>query len=319
MRGRSIVLLHGGAGTWRAPRERIEKALRDIREAARAGYEALRGGGAVEAVVEAVAYMEETGSFNAGRGSVLDYSGGRSLDAGVMDSRGRTGAVAAVTYTYKPVLLARVVMERSSHVIIGGRGADLLAEKLGLPQMPPPPEEIIEKHRALKEKYARGEYRVFRENKALIEELGLGDTVGAVAYDASTGELAAAVSTGGVWLKLPGRIGDSAVPGAGFYATPGYALAATGIGEYIILSMPGVRLQYMPGQSLPEKLWSLMKWATSRYGEDTMGIIAVGHSGGYAVAYNTRHIMVAAATEAGIEAKLLQKKGRITMLYNSLA
>lgn len=315
---RAIVLVHGGAGSWRREGDLLGKSLEAVREAAERGYSELRRGGAVEAVVEAVAYMEDTGLFNAGRGSVLDVKGGRSLDAGVMASDGRIGAVAAATYTRNPVRLAYRVMVDTDHVLIGGAGADELARRLGLPPLDPPPPRILERYHRLLQEYRAGRRRIYAGNLALLERISWYDTVGAAAYDPYTRILAAAVSTGGVWLKLPGRIGDSAVPGAGFYASEDYALSATGIGEYIIKTMPGLLLRGIRGRGLGERARRLLSLITENVGPGNTGLIIVGRGGSYAVGFNTRHIMVAARYRGFARSCLMENRGTYTVYYNRL-
>lgn len=291
---KQVLLLHGGAGTWRAPKERIEKALRDIEAARDHGWRYLRTGSALEAVVEAIAYMEDSGSFNAGVGSVLNIAGKREMDAGLMDgSKLRVGAVAAVRYPKNPIRLAKIVLEKTDHVLLVGNGADQLAEKLGLERIGEPNDRLLNRFQELLGKYWSGEWKIFSRNKDLLQEIGLADTVGAVALD-SDGRLAAGVSTGGVWLKLPGRVGDSSIPGAGFYADKYVAVAATGIGEVIAQSLPGIRIALLvaQGYSLEKSTDLVLDWITSIWGKDNTGIIAIDYKGRYAISFNTKHIMV---------------------------
>jgi len=291
---RPAILLHGGAGIWKAPRKRIEKALKDIEAAREHGWRYLHTGSALEAVVEAISYMEDSGSFNAGTGSVLNIAKYREMDAGLMDgSRLRVGAVAAVKYPKNPIRLAKIVLEKTDHVLLAGNGADQLAEKMGLDRINEPNDRLFKRYHELLDKYWSGEWRIFARNKNLLEELGLTGTVGAVALD-NDGRLAAGVSTGGVWLKLPGRVGDSSIPGAGFYADKYVAVAATGIGEVIVQSLPGIRIALLvsQGYSLKKSVDLVLDWITSIWGKDNTGLIAIDHRGEYAISFNTRHIMV---------------------------
>ncbi len=308
--GSPIILLHGGAGSWKASRERVEKALKDIRDACEHGWRFLRTSSAVEAVVEAVAYMEDSGSFNAGVGSVLNLAGYRELDAGVMDGSSlRFGAVAAVRYTRSPVRLAYIVLKETDHVLLAGEGADKLAKARGLPKLGEPSRDLLERYREVMEKYLRGEWRVFQGNIAVARLLGLMDTVGAVALD-SDGRLASAVSTGGVWLKLPGRVGDSPLPGAGFYADANVAIAATGIGEVIAQSLPGIRVALLVGQGygLEQSMRAVVDWVTARWGRDNTGLIGVDRAGRYSIAFNTKHIMVSMMRSGESFSKLLARE-----------
>ncbi|MEB2836824.1 MAG: isoaspartyl peptidase/L-asparaginase [Desulfurococcales archaeon] len=260
-----VVVVHGGAGDWRvvfeaARREGLDldegRVLEAVRAAALAGLEALEGGGsALDAVVEAVRYMEDSGVFNAGVGSALDAAGGICMDAGVMYSEGpRAGAVACVRHPRNPVVLARRVMELTDHVIMCCGHADRLAEELGLEAHPGPSPRARALWSLYKERLAAGSRPAswWNRNSRAARLLGIlpGDTVGAVAVDAQ-GRLAAAVSTGGTTFKLPGRIGDSPVPGAGFYALPGGAAAATGVGEAIMIAGLSLRAVELMRQGVP--------------------------------------------------------------------
>jgi len=284
---KATLLVHAGAGTWRLLN--IGEVIKVVKNALIDGFTALKRGSAIDGVVAATKILEDSGILNAGLGSVVDVSGNISMDAGLMDGfSGRVGAVAAVTYPKNPILLARKVMELTDHILLVGKEADNLAMKLGLEKHPGPSKRIVERYHKLllqgREKLNIRYGRSFR----LAEELGIGDTVGAVAVDPS-GRVAAAVSTGGVMLKFPGRVGDSAIPGAGFYASKRAAAVATGIGETIISTFLTLRTVEYIGQGLtPETAvkWALMRH-TSLQGPNTAGVIAITSSGDYSAGYNT--------------------------------
>jgi isoaspartyl peptidase/L-asparaginase-like protein (Ntn-hydrolase superfamily) len=190
--------------------------------ALRAGLAVLAGGGpALEAVLAAVTVLEDDEEWNAGRGSALTAAGTVEMDAAVADGRaGRLGGVAAVTGVRHPVLAARAVMDDGRHVLLAGPGAEAFAREAGLAFEPPEWFITDRRRRAL----AR------RPGTDRMRTIG-GSTVGAVARDAS-GHLAAATSTGGRTGQLPGRVGDSPVPGAGTWADDSTcAVSATGVGE----------------------------------------------------------------------------------------
>lgn len=226
---RCVLVIHGGAGT--ISRDRMtpqrEKRYRAALEAAlRAGYAVLEeGGNSVDAVLAAVVVLEDSPLFNAGRGAVFNSAGEHELDAAVMDgASGRAGAVAAVRYVKNPVLAARAVMDRTPHVLLVGEGAEDFARVVGLEMVPPDYFSTRERARALArvQKQARS---------AAADHHG---TVGAVARD-RYGNVAAATSTGGYTNKMPGRIGDSPLIGAGTYANnETCAVSATGPGEYFM-------------------------------------------------------------------------------------
>lgn len=280
-----IVVVHGGAGAWRFDDISFDDVVRALSSAVRTGLEASRRGDCIDMVVEAIAYLEDSGLFNAGLGSTLDYLGKVSMDAGLMSSRGRAGAVALVSYPRNPIRLARIVLERTPHVILAGPQADELAKRLGLEPHLGPSSRVVERWRKLK--MGLVESRWVQERVEAARSLGY-DTVGAVAID-SSGCLAAGASTGGVILKLPGRIGDSPIPGAGFYANDKVAVSATGIGETIIMSMSSLRVAqlYEITGNLREAVELTVREHTMRWGPGTLGLIALSYRGEVEASYNT--------------------------------
>jgi isoaspartyl peptidase/L-asparaginase-like protein (Ntn-hydrolase superfamily) len=228
------VLVHGGAG---APAERIDGCERAAAEA----MELLESGGsALDAVEAAAVVMEDDPAYNAGTGSRPRMDGVCEMDAAVMCSDGGIGIVTLLRRVRNPVRVARLVMERTPHVALGGAGALGFARRMGFGDYDPLTErrrERLEKALGLLREGRRGDPR-------LLELTGPGDTIGAVALDARGG-MAVANSTGGVELMLPGRIGDSPMPGAGFYCGPAGAVATTGDGESIIGRMSAIRVYRM--------------------------------------------------------------------------
>ncbi|MBV9188977.1 MAG: isoaspartyl peptidase/L-asparaginase [Betaproteobacteria bacterium] len=189
-----------------------------LMQALEAGYAKLKTGSAMDAVCAAVVELEDTPLFNAGHGACYNTDEKHELDASVMDGATlRAGAVAAVTRIRNPVLAARAVMERSKHVLLVGRGAERFAGKHGI---------VL-----VREDYFSTKERLVALRKNLEGHHG---TVGAVAIDGG-GNLAAATSTGGYTGKLPGRVGDSPIIGAGNYAdNETCAISGTGLGEAFI-------------------------------------------------------------------------------------
>jgi len=223
---RCALIVHGGAGAASPANERGPRKA-TILAAVEAGAAILRAGGsALDAVIASVTVLENHPLFNAGYGSTLNADGEVEMDASVMvaDRTGvRTGAVGAVTGIRNPVQLARAVMEQTPHVLMVGRGAERLAHRVGIEILRP--EQLISPR--ARERYLE---RVRRTRENVDRAHG---TVGAIALDAD-GQLAAATSTGGVPGKLPGRVGDSAIIGAGTFANRIAAASATGHGEAII-------------------------------------------------------------------------------------
>ncbi|KUO86522.1 MAG: asparaginase [Caldivirga sp. MG_3] len=287
-----LIVVHGGAGAYRFSND--EERLRYVREledAVSDGLKALSTGGALDAVVAAVSSMEDSGIFNAGRGSVLTISGNVEVDAGLMDgSSMRIGAVAAVRNVANPIKLARMVMEKTDHVMIAGEGATELARMWGLFTRSSRfyNEVKLRRFEDVLKDYANGKGYFNRVIK-LAGELGIGDTVGAVAMDRD-GNLAAGTSTGGVWLKFDGRVGDSPIPGAGYWAQNGVgAFSASGLGEVIIRSMVCIRAAFLVenGVEVAEALRRVVDGVTGRYGNGTVGVIGIDARGNVASSFNT--------------------------------
>lgn len=219
------LVIHGGAGT--ITRESMtperEKEYREkLEEALRIGYAILeKGGSALDAVEATIRVMEDSPLFNAGKGAVFTHDGRNELDASIMDGKDhKAGAVAGVTIVRNPISAARAVMEKSVHVMMSGRGAELFATQAGL--------EIVDPS------YFWTEQRWKSLQRQLVEDEKKFGTVGAVAVDRD-GNLAAGTSTGGMTNKQFGRVGDSPIIGAGTYADNGScAVSGTGHGEFFI-------------------------------------------------------------------------------------
>jgi len=211
------VIVHGGAGSIKD--DSLAERLDGCKTAALAAWKILEhGGSAVDAAEAAVVVLEDNPLFNAGTGSTLNRAGKVEMDAGIMDGDSlRAGAVAAMEGIKNPIKLARRVMEDGRHVILAGEGALLFAREIGFPECPP--QSLIVEH----------------ERKRWGDEHG---TVGCVALD-SNGKIAVATSTGGVFQKLSGRIGDSPIPGCGTYADDRGGASCTGMGEAIIRIVMG--------------------------------------------------------------------------------
>ena len=217
------LIVHGGAGDWSSEDGDGEALVVACRAAARAGFESLRAGGsALDAVTAAVVVLEDDPRFNAGTGSALTVDGEVECDASVMCGDGGAGAVGALRDVKNPIRLARLVMERTPHVLLVGAGAEAFALECGLTPLAPG---------TLVTERMRDKWRAAVRDAAAAPS---GGTVGCVARDAA-GRVAAATSTGGMMLKRRGRVGDSAVLGAGTYAEDAAgAVSCTGFGEAFI-------------------------------------------------------------------------------------
>jgi len=231
----------------------------------------------LEMVVEAVRCMEDSGKFNAGIGSTYDLLGGRSLDAGAACC-GKIGAAANVKATKNAVLLARYVMDLPPHMV-AGEEADRMAELLGLPPLPPMSGEKRKQYEERVKKllgFVPEELTLEILERLKGKEEGSG-TVGAVAL--AGGRLASATSTGGIALKLPGRVGDSPIFGAGFYADEELACSSTGIGAKIVKVMPCLRLKSkLKEAGLAEAGREVLEEALREVGP-SLGFIAVTRDG----------------------------------------
>jgi len=236
-RGRKpVIIVHGGAGTWHP--ERSQPGLEGVKKAAKTGFDILnRGGSAVDGVAEAVAVMEDEGAFNAGYGSSLNIEKSVEMEASIMDGKTlQAGAVGLLNDVKNPVHLARIIMEKTDHVFMVGEGAEKLAEIFNLKRRKPTTELRLEYYERQRKALLEGKFEL-PKLASLIKnhpELFTLETVGAVALD-KDGNVAAATSTGGFPLKLPGRIGDSPLIGCGTYAdNQAGACSATGVGEIAI-------------------------------------------------------------------------------------
>ena len=290
MTARASLILHGGAGLISEWKE--EDFLSGCAQAFTAGQQILDAGGpALDAVVEAVRILEDLPAFNAGTGSVLTTEGVVEMDACVMKGSLETGAVASIRTVRNPILVARLVMERSTHVLFAGGGADRFAREQGVHIVSPA--ELITPA-------ALQRWRT-------VQPLDKYGTVGAVATDA-LGHVAAATSTGGIFGKLPGRVGDTPIVGAGTYADDELgAASATGVGEAIIrtcLTRHAVELlRTRTPQQAAEAAIALLAAKTG----SEAGIIVVSKSGEVGHAFNTRRMCRAYRDEAGKVLSLLER------------
>jgi len=281
------IAIHGGAGVIDPAKMTPERAASyraGLAAALDAGYAILeRGGSSVEAVTAAVRTMEDDPQFNAGRGAVLNHEGDAELDAAIMDGNGpRAGAVAGVRHVKNPVELARLVMEKSPHVLLVAEGAEEFALEQGMVLVP--------------RDYFRTEARIreLEEARHQAEQVkaaapGASGTVGAVALDGA-GHLAAATSTGGITNKYHGRVGDSPIVGAGTYADDGScAVSGTGQGEFFIRQVVAFDIcalvQYRH-LTLAQAVRELIHEKLRRSGGEG-GVIAVDRSGNIAMDFNS--------------------------------
>jgi beta-aspartyl-peptidase (threonine type) len=284
------LIAHGGAGNWRPGSE--DDAVSGLAAAVEAGRSILRAGGtALDAVCATVVSLEDNPIFNAGTGAVLNFDGFCELDASVMESReSRIGAVCALQRVKNPVLVARKVMDETDHVMLAGEGALRFARTMGFGDHDPVTDarraDWAAKKAHLDDVLGKHSLRMRRFLEDHPEYAG--GTVGAAAVDAN-GILAAATSTGGVTMKLVGRVGDSPIAGAGNYASAYAAASATGTGEYVMraLATRSIAEAVERGASLAKAVADVL----DRLGRDfdaDVGFIAVDASGNPVAAHRTR-------------------------------
>jgi L-asparaginase / beta-aspartyl-peptidase len=297
---RYSLAIHGGAGTIMQTTPDVEAPYHTaLKEAIAAGEAILAAGGnALDAVTAAVAELEDCPLFNAGRGSVYTADATHEMDASIMDGRDlRAGAVTCVHTIRNPVRLARAVMERTPHVLLAAEGAERFARECGIDAMPPEYFAVESRMRQLLR--ARAEAAGARLDHDLastplephepIDPRGKFGTVGAVARD-RYGNLASAVSTGGMTNKRPGRVGDTPVFGAGCYAdNRTAAVATTGTGEYFMRAVTAydlaARMDYA-GLPLEEAARQAVFDRLAGIG-GSGGLIAVDRDGNLTLPFNT--------------------------------
>jgi L-asparaginase / beta-aspartyl-peptidase len=302
-----VVIVHGGAGDW--PSQFQKQGLSGVITAAdRAFHRLSRGGSALDAVEAAIVVMEDNPVFNAGKGSTLNLAGEIETDAAIMEGKFLRGAGVALLRDIKnPIKAARIVMEKTDHVLIAGSAAREIALSHGLAKSNLRTSKRVKawKEGLRKLKSKRYPY-LSGTNPEIIKHFlaSSSDTVGALALDGD-GNLAAACSTGGVSLKLPGRIGDSAILGAGLYAdNKSGATTATGIGEQAMrLVISKMTCDLMKREYALSAAMRSIRYSTHTLGIGA-GLIALDPHGRYAAAHNTRNMCWATRTVGQSMAKI---------------
>jgi len=280
------LVIHGGAGNitpTNLPAGKASEFKDKLTEVLRHGDSILKAGGtSLDAVESCVRMMEDCPLFNAGKGAVFNAEGKNELDAAIMDGKtGLAGAVAGVTTIRNPISAARAVMEKSNHVMLSGKGAEIFAAELGLELVSP---DYF---------FTQPRWDAYLKAKAYTDSIDNIDkkhgTVGCVAVD-QYGNLAAATSTGGMTFKKYGRIGDTPVIGAGTYAdNKTCAVSATGHGEFFIRNMVAydiAAIMKYKGLSVSEAAEVVVMHKLKKQG-GTGGIIAVDSKGNVAMTFNT--------------------------------
>lgn len=282
------LAIHGGAGTIiqsLMTRELEDEYRSGLRGALEAGWQVLKANGsALDAVEAAVVELENFHLFNAGKGAVFTHAGKNELDAAIMDGKDlNAGAVAFVKNVKNPIKLARLVMARTPHILLGGDGADQFAREMDVDIEPD--EYFYTEHRYQQLQEAIREDRVQLDHADKQKPIG---TVGAVACDIE-GNIAAATSTGGMTNKKFGRIGDTPLIGSGTYADNATcAVSCTGHGEYFMLCATAydvaARMKYL-STDLKTAAAGSIDYLTEIGGEG--GLIAVDAQGNITMPFNS--------------------------------
>jgi beta-aspartyl-peptidase (threonine type) len=289
------IVIHGGAGVIEPAKMTPAKEASyraGLAAALDAGYDVLEHGGtSLDAVIAAVRLMEDDPQFNAGRGAVLNHDGDAELDAAIMDGAGpRAGAVAAVRHVKNPIELARLVMDKSPHVLLVADGAEDFALEQGMTLVPRGYFRTERRERELEEaRHAESAGGPPTTDVWAVNAADSMGTVGAVALDRD-GNLAAATSTGGVTNKHRGRVGDSPLIGAGTYANnASCAVSGTGQGEYFIRQVAAydvcALVQYRR-MTLAQAVREVVQVNLRRSGGEG-GVIALDRAGDIAMDFNS--------------------------------
>lgn len=301
------IIVHGGAGTY-SPGAEHESALVQACEAA--ARVLASGGSACDAAVEATVLMEDAPVLNAGYGSSLNLNGDVENDASIMLDDMSCGAVAALHGFANPILAARHVMELTDHVLLVSRGADAFARHMGLEERDQRSPDRTERYRTARAKLERGEdihfmprlrafYDRLRNDPGWVDDRDPeSGTVGIVVRDES-GRLAAASSTGGMMLKLPGRVGDTGVIGAGTYCDCRGGVSATGHGEPVIRHGMGRALvEAFAEAGATGAMERVMRTACDDAFE--FGLIGIDAAGDVAIGYSTQAMSWAALEDGAL-------------------
>lgn len=271
-----VIIANGGAGGISFPSRRKQGLIKAVKT----GYEILKNGGSsLDAVEKAVMILEDIKIFNAGTGSTFGLTGEIEMDASIMTSDMKFGAVAAINNVKNPVQIARLVMERTDHMLLCGEGAVRFARIMGIKYYNP-------KTRERKRSWLRTRRRLISDYFTKLKEMAdIYGTVGVVAMD-KNGLITVGTSTGGISLHLPGRIGDTPIIGGGTYADKNGGVSATGHGEAIMRHLLAFRtVDLMAKYSAPVVGKKITAYA-NKLG-CRCGLIGIDKRGGILCVYNT--------------------------------
>lgn len=277
-KNRVVILVHGGAG----PRKANKAQLKALNSALEEAFAVLTSGGSsLDAVETAILHLEDSGYFNAGKGSRLQLDGRYRMDASIMEGKTlKAGAVVGIQNVKNPIRVARLIMEKTPHVLMTGQSARKLAQFFKIPKGFAPSKASL--------KTLSDTLRKKGKTVDLYHSIYGYETVGAVALDRS-GTLAAGASTGGISVMLPGRVGDTPLIGSGVYAdNRAGAVSLTGLGEGIIRTglakeiCCDLKHGTSPGKAIEN---GLKKLVTRIYGE--AGALVLNEHGEFAIRHTT--------------------------------
>lgn len=295
-----VLVAHGGAGDYSIMTpEQIEMRREAMAKAMQAGYAILaKGGAGLDAVEATIRVMEDSGQFNAGRGATYTKEGVPEMDAAIMDGRTlQAGSVASLRRIANPIYLARLVMEKTPHVMLVGEGAEEFAKSQGIEFVSP----YYFYNQREWDRYKKAKSAAEKKAAAILISDDKHGTVGVVALD-QAGNLAAGTSTGGTAMKMPGRVGDSPLIGAGTYANnESCAVSGTGTGEFFIRNIVAAdiceRVRYLHVSVEQAATDVVMKELAGQHGDG--GVIALDRNGNVATPFNTQGMMNATVRADG--------------------
>lgn len=294
------LVIHGGAGAISSDlysEEELKEYKNTLSRSLQSSYSLLeKGATAIDAVSQAVRILEDCPMFNSGRGSVLCSDGRVQMDASIMCGKTlNCGAVTLVEEVKNPIMAARLVMERTPHRMLGSKDADQFARENGLDMATQDYFKTRRRVDQLIEAQKHGEIKLDHDGDD-------SHTVGAVALDAK-GNLAAATSTGGLTNKMPGRVSDSSIIGAGTFAhNETLAISATGTGDVFIQNVScydAHALMAYGKANLSEACSQILAKVHLRDG--TGGVIAVTRAGEVFMGFNSGGMFRGAKTSQGRE------------------
>lgn len=274
-KAKPIIIVHGGTTNHA---QHLEEKRNGITKALTSGYQILKkAGNAVDAVVKAVMVLEDDPNFNAGYGSVPNILGEIEMDAAIM-TNGLFGAVAAIRDVKNPILIAKKVMEETEHILLVGENATKFARLMGFGYFNPLTDEM-------KERFENSETSSHYSKIEYFRKIYGTGTVGAIAMDID-GNIAAGVSTGGLFLHLPGRVGDSPLVGGGIYVNENGAAVFTGFGEKIAINLLAKEsvdcLKHIKPYDVVSKLFEKYDFP--------FGLIILNKYGEYASGHNMKYL-----------------------------